>query len=60
MIKWIRETWVKTGNRTHNIWETCTPHTEKKVKVAQSCPTLCNRTDCIQFMEISRPEHWSR
>ena len=27
-----------------------------KVKVAQSCPTLC---DPIQSMEFSRPEYWS-
>ena len=30
-----------------------------KAKVAQSCPTLCNPIDYIQFMEFSRPEHWS-
>ena len=28
-----------------------------KVKVAQSCPTLCNPMDCI--MEFSRPQYWS-
>ena len=28
-----------------------------KVKVAQSCPTLCNPTE--QSMEISRPKYWS-
>ena len=27
-----------------------------KVKVAQSCPTLCNR---MESMEFSRPEYWS-
>ena len=34
-----------------------------KVKVAQSCPTLCDSMDCscqvILFMEFSRPEYWS-
>ena len=29
-----------------------------KVKVALSCPTLCDLMD-IQSMEFSRPEHWS-
>ena len=34
------------------------------VKVAQSCPTLCNPMDytvawTIQSMEFSRPEYWS-
>ena len=29
-----------------------------KVKVTQSCPTLCDPID-IQFMEFSRPEYWS-
>ena len=31
---------------------------EETVKVAQSCPTLCNPMD-IQSMEFSRPEYWS-
>ena len=30
-----------------------------EVKVAQSCPTLCNPIT-IQPMEFSRPEYWSR
>ena len=30
-----------------------------KVKVAQSCPTLCDPMDSIQSMEFSRPEYWS-
>ena len=35
-----------------------------KVKVSQSCPTLCNRIDCVACqaplsMEFSRPEHQS-
>ena len=29
-----------------------------KVKVIQSCPTLCNPWT-IQSMEFSRPEYWS-
>ena len=29
-----------------------------KVKVAQSCPTLCDPMT-IQSMEFSRPEYWS-
>ena len=29
-----------------------------KVKVAQSCPTLCDPL-AIQSMEFSRPEYWS-
>ena len=29
-----------------------------KVKVTQSCPTLCDPMD-IQSMEFSRQEHWS-
>ena len=29
-----------------------------KVKVFQSCPTLCDRVD-IQSMEFSKPEDWS-
>ena len=33
---------------------------EQKVKVAQSCPTLCNPLDYTQSMEFSRPEYWSR
>ena len=28
------------------------------VKVAQSCPTLCDSVDC-KSMEFSRPEYWS-
>ena len=37
-----------------------TPEEPKvKVKVAQSCLTLCNPTDYIQSMEFSRPEYWS-
>ena len=35
------------------------PGFEVKVKVAQSCPTLCNPMD-LQSMEFSRPEYWSR
>ena len=31
---------------------------EKKVKVTQSCPTLCEPWP-IQSMEFSRPEYWS-
>ena len=31
-------------------------HGIKKVKVAQSCPTLC---DLMDLMEFSRPEYWS-
>ena len=30
-----------------------------KVKVAQSCPTLCDPMDYIWSMEFSRPEYWS-
>ena len=30
-----------------------------KVKVAQSCPTLCITMDYIQSMEFSRPKYWS-
>ena len=30
-----------------------------KVKVAQSCPVLCDPMDYIQSMEFSRPEYWS-
>ena len=29
-----------------------------KVKVAQSCPTLCDTMD-LQSLEFSRPEYWS-
>ena len=29
-----------------------------KVKVTQSCPSLCNPMT-IQYMEFSRPEYWS-
>ena len=29
------------------------------MKVAQTCPTLFNPMDCVQFMESSRPEYWS-
>ena len=29
---------------------------QSKVKVAQSCPTLCNP---MESMEFSRPEYWS-
>ena len=32
---------------------------EAKVKVAQSCLTLCDPMDYIQSMEFSRPEYWS-
>ena len=28
------------------------------MKVAQSCPTLCDPMDCT-VLEFSRPEHWS-
>ena len=31
---------------------------EVKVKVAQSCPALCDSMT-IQTMEFSRPEYWS-
>ena len=31
-----------------------------KVKVTQSCPTLCEPMDYLQSMEFSRPENWSR
>ena len=31
----------------------------EKVKVAQSCPTLCDPMDCMS-MEFSRPEYWRR
>ena len=31
---------------------------EKKVKVSQLCPTLCDPMDCI-VMEFSRTEYWS-
>ena len=31
----------------------------KKVKVTQSCLTLCNPMNCTQSMEFSRPEYWS-
>ena len=34
------------------------PPSEVKVKVAQSCPTLCNPID-IQSMEFSRPDYGS-
>ena len=30
-----------------------------KVKVTQSCLTLCNPMDYIQSMESSRPEYWN-
>ena len=30
-----------------------------KVKVTQSCLTLCDPMDYIQSMEFSRPEYWS-
>ena len=30
-----------------------------KVKVSQSCSTLCNPMDSILSMEFSRPEYWS-
>ena len=30
-----------------------------KVKIAQSCLTLCDPMDYIQSMEFSRPEYWS-
>ena len=30
-----------------------------KVKVAQSCSTLCDPMHYIQYMEFSRPEYWS-
>ena len=29
-----------------------------KVRVAQSCPTLCDPMDYIQSMEFFRPEYW--
>ena len=32
---------------------------ESKVKVVQSCLTLCNPVAYIQSMEFSRPEYWS-
>ena len=31
---------------------------DSEVKVAQSCPTLCNPID-YKSMEFSRPEYWS-
>ena len=30
----------------------------EKVKVAQSCPDLCDPMDCMS-MEFSRPEYWN-
>ena len=33
----------------------CVYMKRSEVKVAQSCPTLCNLTDC-KFLELSRPE----
>ena len=30
-----------------------------KVKVTQSCVTLCNSMGYVQSMEFSRPEYWS-
>ena len=30
-----------------------------EVKLAQSCPTLCDPMDYIECMEFSRPEYWS-
>ena len=39
--------WVKSGSSK-----------KVKVKVAQSCPTLCDPID-IQSMEFSRTEYWS-
>ena len=30
-----------------------------KVKIIQSCPTLCNAMNSIQSMEFSRQEYWS-
>ena len=35
------------------------PSTMVKVKVAQSCPTLCDPMDLIRSMEFSRPEYWN-
>ena len=29
------------------------------MKIAQSCLTLCDPMDYIQFMEFFRPEYWS-
>ena len=53
------------GGKVHGNWPLDTPvtrkqplpQTEVKVKVAQSCPTLCHTH--IQSMEFSRPEYWS-
>ena len=33
-------------------------YTKVEVRVAQSCPTLCD-PGTIQSMTFSRPEHWS-
>ena len=33
-------------------------HSPEKVKVTQSCPTLCNPMD-NKSMEFSSPEYWS-
>ena len=32
---------------------------EVKVKVTQSCQTVCDPMNYVQSMEFSRPEYWS-
>ena len=44
------------GRHLTNI---CWINYEVKLKVAHSCPTLCDPMDYIQSMEFSRPEYWS-
>ena len=61
------EWWGGEGGGVQDGWvqdegDTCIPMADSRwctVKVAQLCPTLCDRMDYIQSMELSRPEYWS-
>ena len=49
--------WLLSDGRTHRFYSDFSFKKKKvKVKVAQSCRTLC---DPVQSMEFSRPEYWS-
>ena len=53
---------LKYRNKGHQKAASNTPARVNEVKVAQSCPTVCDPTDLelgSTFMEFSRPDYWN-
>ena len=51
--------WLRENNHSDFTWTKSNLlllSKKMKVKVVQSCPTLCH---CTQSTEFSRPEYWS-